>query len=161
MSPSRLILAALAAALIAGAAAAQQLPAAPGRSGQGQADRFRYDQPGAPGDGADQARDPRDPDGLMRRVLPFLDGQVMRYYDGEGNLDGSARRRGLTIRFYDADDNFVGRAERVSERVTRYYDADGAYIGRRIGQKLSVARRAGIDDSADFHPAAPFGPPGE
>jgi hypothetical protein len=81
----------------------------------------------------------RDTGRIMLRVLPFLDGQVMRYYTAEGGLEAYARRRGLTIRFYDPANMYLGRAERVSQTVTRYYAADGSYLGRRINQRLTTA----------------------
>ncbi|HZS84256.1 MAG TPA: hypothetical protein VFA50_15385 [Stellaceae bacterium] len=79
---------------------------------------------------------------IMELTLPLLDGQVLRYYDGDGNFIGLARRRGLTIRFFDAEGNYLGRARRVTQRLTRYFDAEDNYIGRRIDQHLVTTHAA-------------------
>lgn len=89
----------------------------------------------------DIARDQADPGKIMHRVLPFLDGQTMRYYDGDHHLEAYARRRGLSIRFYDPSDNYLGRAQRVTQEITRYYGADGNYLGRRVNQKQTLAAK--------------------
>jgi len=73
---------------------------------------------------------------IMNLALPLLDNQTLRYYDGDGNFIGLARRHGLTISFFDAEGNPLGQAQRVSQRVTRYYDAQGNYLGRRVNQHL-------------------------
>jgi hypothetical protein len=76
---------------------------------------------------------------IMDRTLPFRDGQTLRYYSGDGALEGWARRHQLTITFYDADGTFIGRAKRVSQAATQYFAADGSYLGRRINQRLATA----------------------
>lgn len=73
---------------------------------------------------------------IMDRTLPFRDGQTLRYFSGDGVLEGYARRQRLTIRFYDANDKFIGKAERVSQTATQYFAADGSFLGRRINQRL-------------------------
>jgi hypothetical protein len=98
-------------------------------------DKIEQDAPDA------TAQDQADPGKIMHRVLPFLDGQTMRYYNGDHQLEAYARRRGLSIRFYDANDNYLGRARRVTQEITRYYGADGTYLGRRINQKQTLATR--------------------
>jgi hypothetical protein len=76
---------------------------------------------------------------IMDRTLPFRDGQTLRYYSGDGVLEGWARRRELTITFYDANGTLIGRAKRVSQAATQYFAADGSYLGRRINQRLATA----------------------
>jgi hypothetical protein len=76
---------------------------------------------------------------IMEWTLPFRDGQMLRYYSGDGVLEGWARRRRLTIQFYDANGTFIGRAVRVSQAATQYFAADGSYLGRRINQRLATA----------------------
>ncbi|MBV8649961.1 MAG: hypothetical protein JO255_00755 [Alphaproteobacteria bacterium] len=76
---------------------------------------------------------------IMERTLPLRDGQTLRYYSGDGVLEGWARRRRLTITFYNADGTPIGRAERVSQAATRYFAADGTYLGRRLNQRLATA----------------------
>jgi hypothetical protein len=106
---------------------------------------------------------------LMERTLPFKNGQVLRYLDGDGDLVGTARRTRLTIRFYDADGDLVGRAERVSQAVTKYYAADGRYLGRRVHKKQTTRAQVTYDpkggyDSSDkgFQSSTkPMGQPGE
>ncbi len=75
----------------------------------------------------------------MDRILPFRDGQTLRYYSGNGVFEGYARRRRLTIQFYDVKGTLIGRAERVSQAATQYFAADGSYLGRRINQRLVTA----------------------
>lgn len=119
-----------------------------------QSDRQDKIQPAVP-DAA--APDQQDPSRIMHRVLPFLDGQTMRYYDGEHRLEAYARRRGLAIRFYDAKDNYLGRAQRVTQEVTRYYDADGNYLGRRINQKQATTNKIVAQDRMPAPGPAPAG----
>jgi hypothetical protein len=76
---------------------------------------------------------------IMDRTLPLRDGQTLRYYSGDGVLEGWARRRQLTITFYNADGTLIGRARRVSQAATQYFAADGSYLGRRINQRLVTA----------------------
>jgi hypothetical protein len=112
-------------------------------------------------DAAEAARD------LMTRTLPFKDGQVLRYYNGEGEIQGFARRHRLTIRFYEPDGTFVGRAVRISQSATAYYDADGRYIGRRLHAKQTTRERttneSGYESgSKGFRETTkPMGQPGE
>jgi hypothetical protein len=110
-----------------------------------QTDRQDKIQPALPDDAAP---DRQDPGRIMHRVLPFLDGQTMRYYDPAHNLEAYARRRGLAIRFYDAKDTYLGRAQRVTQEVTRYYDADGNYLGRRVNQKQATTTTVVAHDPA-------------
>jgi hypothetical protein len=112
-------------------------------------------------DAAEAARD------LMTRTLPFKDGQVLRYYNGKGEIQGFARRNRLTIRFYESDGTYVGRAERVSQSATAYYDADGRYMGRRLHTKQTT--RARTTNDSDYESGSkgfrettkPMGQPGE
>jgi hypothetical protein len=119
-----------------------------------QPDRGVKIRPAVPESEQDQA----DPGHIMRRVLPFIDGQTMRYYNPDRQLEGYARRRGLTIRFYDAQDNYLGRAQRVSQEMTRYYAADGTYLGRRINQKQATASHVTVHHTAPAPTQAAAGP---
>jgi hypothetical protein len=127
-----LLLALVALPLAAGPAAAQQQQKFQSSDRQ---DKIQMDAPDA------TAQDQADPGRIMHRVLPFLDGQTMRYYDGDHNLEATARRRGLAIRFYDAQNNYLGRAQRVTQEITRYYGPDGTYLGRRVNQKQTLATK--------------------
>lgn len=106
---------------------------------------------------------------LMARTLPFKHGQTLRYYNGDGELVGTARRNRLTIRFYDPDGALIGRAERVSQAATNYYGPDGRYLGRRLHKKQTTRSHVTYDqpDSLDssakgFREATkPMGQPGE
>jgi hypothetical protein len=150
--------------LAAAPALAQQAapPDAAGASGARKADKIQPDD-SVDLDDAAMARD------LMERTLPFKNGQVLRYYDGEGELVGTARRTRLTIRFYDPAGDLIGRAERVSQAVTKYYGADGRYLGRRVHKKQTTRGQVTYDpkgsyDSSDkgFHSITkPMGQPGE
>jgi hypothetical protein len=145
--------------------AALFLLAAPATAQQklGNGDRVQQDEGAGDADEQAAALD------LMSRTLPFKNGQILRYYDGEGDLVGTARRRRLTIRFFDADGKYLGHAERVSQAATNYYDADGRYLGRRLHKKqtLSTHATAETKDSYDsgakgFHETTkPQGQPGE
>ena len=84
--PRLLILAVVALPLAASPAVAQQ---------RVQTNRQDKIQPAAPDSATpNTGTDERDPGRIMHRVLPFLDGQTMRYYDGNHQLEGYARRRG-------------------------------------------------------------------
>jgi hypothetical protein len=85
---------------------------------------------------------------IMDRVLPFVDGQTLRYFAPDGRLEGSAHRRGLSIRFYDEQGNYIGRAKRVSQAATVYYAANGTYLGRRLHRKLTLKTRT-VDQPKD------------
>lgn len=100
---------------------------------------------------------------ILERTLPFRDGQILRYYTGDGRYDGYARRRALTIRFYDADGAYLGRAERVSQKATVYYAADGTYLGRRLNRKLTLKTRADVKPAARgfLESTEPAGQPGQ
>jgi hypothetical protein len=106
---------------------------------------------------------------LMSRTLPFKNGQTLRYYNGDGEVVGSARRQRLTIRFYDVEGNYLGRAERVSQAATNYYGADGRYLGRRLHKKQTLSTHATTEakDTYDsgakgFHETTkPMGQPGD
>jgi hypothetical protein len=98
--------------------------------------------------------------GIMRQPLPFKEVQTLRYYGPNRELQGWAERRHHSIRFFDAKGQFIGRAERVSQRLTLYYAPDGSLIGRRVQQKMTVA------NTATYQPPnkgflEPVGPPQE
>ena len=78
---------------------------------------------------------------IMDRILPFKDGQTLRYFNEKGEFDLYAKRQRLTIRFYEPDGTYVGRAERVSQAATAYYAPDGAYLGRRLHKKQTMKSR--------------------
>jgi hypothetical protein len=143
--PRFLILALVALPLAAAPAAAQQ------RLQSDRQDKIEQDAPD------ETAREQADPGRIMHRVLPFLDGQTMRYYDGNHQLEATARRRGLAIRFYDAKDNYLGRAQRVTQETTRYYGADGSYLGRRINQKQATTNKVTAPNPAPGPTAAGAG----
>jgi YD repeat-containing protein len=126
-------------------------------------DRLQQDRSMTDPDEAAMARD------LMARTLPFKNGQTLRYYDGDGDLVGTARRSRLTIRFYDPDGNLVGRAERVSQAATNYYDAGGRYLGRRLHKKQTLGTHATAETKDNYDSGAkgfhettkPQGQPGD
>jgi hypothetical protein len=78
----------------------------------------------------------------MNRQLPLKHGQIVHYYDDQGEYEGYARRFNRTIRFYDPDGFLAGRAERVSQSATTYYAPNGTYLGRRLHTKLTTKDRA-------------------
>jgi hypothetical protein len=80
--------------------------------------------------------------GIMKLALPFKEVQTLRYLNGDGEYQGYAIRRHRTIRFYDASGTFIGKAERMTQRLTLYYAPDGTLIGRRLHQKMTVANTA-------------------
>lgn len=106
---------------------------------------------------------------LMERTLPFKHGQTLRYYNGDGELVGTARRTRLTIRFYDPDGKLIGRAERVSQAATNYYGPDGRYLGRRLHKKQTTRSHVTYDQADSLDSSAkgfreetkPMGQPGE
>jgi hypothetical protein len=135
--------------LLAGPAAAQEKL----KSG----DRLHQDDTVVDRDLRQTARD------LMSRTLPLKDGQTVRYLNGEGELEGFARRKRLTIRFYEPDGTFLGRAERISQEATTYYDADGRYLGRRLHKKQTTQTRVSSESGAKGFSTdtKPMGQPGE
>lgn len=106
---------------------------------------------------------------LMSRTLPFKNGQTLRYFNGEGDLVGTAHRVRLTIRFYDPQGNLLGRAERVSQATTTYYGPDGRYLGRRLHKKQTTRTNVTNDQKDNYDSGAkgfhevtrPQGQPGE
>jgi hypothetical protein len=80
--------------------------------------------------------------GIMKLALPFKEVQTLRYLSPAGEYQGYAIRRHRTIRFYDAQGKFIGKAERMTQRLTLYYAPDGTPIGRRLHQKMTVANTA-------------------
>jgi hypothetical protein len=111
-------------------------------------DRLQQDQNLDDADEAAMAQD------LMARTLPFKSGQTLRYYNGEGDVVGTARRDRLTIRFYDADGNFIGRAQRVSQAATTYYGPDGRYLGRRLHKKQTLGTHATAETKDNYDSGA-------
>jgi hypothetical protein len=98
---------------------------------------------------------------IMTRSLPFLDGQVVRYFSDKGEFEGEARRRGLVIRFYDPSGVYLGRAQRVTQAVTAYYAADGGYLGQRVNQRLVLKRAVTTSNAPDNHGFAEGDPANE
>jgi hypothetical protein len=88
--------------------------------------------------------------GIMRRTLPFKPVQTLKYFSGKGEYEGYAVRRHNTIRFYDPQGNLVGKAERVTQRLTTYYAPDGTFLGRRTSQKMTTAGTATSADGKGF-----------
>jgi hypothetical protein len=150
------LLAILAVLLLAAAPAVAQEKA---RNG----DKLQQDDTVGDRDEAAMARD------LMARTLPFKNGQTLRYYDGDGDLVGTARRVRLTIRFFDPEGNLIGRAERVSQAATNYYGPDGRYLGRRLHKKQTTNAQATYDPKGNYDSGAkgfhettkPMGQPGD
>jgi hypothetical protein len=95
-------------------------------------------------DAADEAQ------GIMRRTLPYKPSQTLKYFGGDGKYEGYAVRKHNTIRFYDPEGTFVGKAERVTQRLTTYYAADGTFLGRRMQQRMTMANTATTSKDKGF-----------